>query len=75
MTSETPDLDRRLRSLANYCRHLSRELIDPGMKQTFQDAAKHFDEAAVAFRSARASWLCSAAITAAPWASAAFRRF
>lgn len=55
VTGETRDLDRRLRSLANYCRHLSRELIDPRMKQTFQDAAKHFDEAAVAFRSTRAN--------------------
>ena len=40
------DAARRLRSLSHYCEHLARDLLDPGMKKRFSDAAHYFAEQA-----------------------------
>ena len=40
------DLVRRLKSLSLYCEHLGRDLLDPGMKKRFSDAAGYFAEQA-----------------------------
>lgn len=41
------DLVRKIRALVHYCDHLARELMDPGLKRTFSDAARFFDDQSV----------------------------
>lgn len=46
------DIERRLRSLSDHCRHLAAVLLDPGLKKKLLEAAQFFDQQAVAVRAA-----------------------